>query len=762
MNSANLVWDYVTIDYPDDGLAMNSSTTVDIDALTITNGATGIIYSTAPTFTNFGSNVACSITVSGSAWYHGGGTVNPGTISNITLNGGTRDVYIASGILELVDSTLMNTFVWVDGGGVIIDGDISGGGGDVRLWGTVAVSNFTATPSGRVIYLHDDDNGATNNASVTVDSNLSVLSWREVDNTGNSTTIVNAANTLTVDATTTETTHSFGTFTLNGVFVWSPTVTDSQTLTLYNDTTMVNASSTWTTNAGTGVSGTTINMASGKTITLNDANATLSITGYDWTNKVSVGNAAKIIFNNATGCTLKYLDWTGTGAGQLNFNGTSDGTVQYCTFSGSDLSGCLSFNSDANWDISESSFIATSGRCILLGNSISSLDIKNCYISGTTTTISMSSGSFTGIIQNCTIDGSGTGITMNTGASDNGIDSFVNCGITVSTPVNVGNSRTLELIGCVFDETNITLGTASQCISHLHNRTNNKEHFIGANITVNASTEVVVNEDTFDWTATADEWDINGNNEFESNSASTSSAGLQSIMIPVNVSTIYWVRFKGSIGASGTVTAVRGYKVDQSTTSGTDLTSFSYDATNDDYSGTITTGAEVSFVQIDMEASAAGETIYDIEIRETDRNGDLVWTEYLFNHYDWTTDTDYLTNQLSVADVTGRRIIFGDTDYNDLDATFVVDNLSLGTGRVAGFIFGYSDANNYYRAYISSGTPTIVVDKFVAGTNVPIQSSTTLDGGAIPTADGLTFNATWDGSSGDFTVAVNSTLVTHR
>jgi hypothetical protein len=331
--------------------------------------------------------------------------------------------------------------------------------------------------------------------------------------------------------------------------------------------------------------------------------------------------------------------------------------------------------------------------------------MKRCYIAGLNRAFNLFNSDFQGRIENCTLDaklegGSNHAIIVEGTTGNINIGSMVNCsliGDIAGDPViiEVADDSEMHLIGCMFDETKVSM-SGGQLISHLHNNSNNTQVFIASNLLVDSSTYNVPNSDSIDWFSTTAEWKINGSFEFESKAASTPSAGLRSIFIPIATSTDMYVEFKGSIGISGTQYRARIYDISQTTVlSEIDKTGFS--EASGIHSGTVTGHASAAFLQLEFESSAGGETLSNIHVREVNSTGNLVFNEDGANHYAMIgTNMDYDASESHLrfnGSFNTDLLILGDIDMNATDTTLDVKGSN---GNDFAHIFAYQGGVDYY------------------------------------------------------------------
>jgi hypothetical protein len=491
-----------------------------------------------------------------------------------------------------------------------------------------------------------------------------------------------------------------------------------------------------------------------------DANtsATVTIEGQDPDDMIII-TGGNLNFANTT-LSLQNIDMDTTDTYAIRLNTATTGTIASCEFT-TNNSRALDIISTPGVITIQNSILSGGSNGVLAASTCGNITFIRCTLGGTNSW-QQNSQIFSGRMENCLHTGRFQGAALGTG--EIALGSVVNCAFTNAVPIVASGSASnkIELIGCIFDESLVSISGSNQVISHLHNRQNNKTMYIGANLSLTSSFQTVIHSDTFDWKTTAGEWDINGDNEFESAKASTNENGLESVFIPVSPSTTYWVKFKGSVGATATQVEIRGYDIGQNHIN-THLNRASFSLDDETYSASFATVAATAFIRFEIEASQAGETFYEIEVRETDSNGDLIWTEYLLNHYDWMfVSVDYAnyTLQFSGGD---KRVPFGDAEYTKPDMTINLISGVSGSDYV-GFMCGWQDANNHYEIKLTDTGNKLQFNKIEGGSSTAIDYATNYNGGT-PIASITSMRVLWNEEDdateqlGSITVYLNGLLV---
>ncbi len=492
-----------------------------------------------------------------------------------------------------------------------------------------------------------------------------------------------------------------------------------------------------------------------------------------WANKIIVTAVRGFVFADSdntedTPIDMQFVDYTGSStssASAVEINADSKGSIKNCQFKAPHPTLLLLESSSSSFDwLVDSCNFESSGSTLDIMN-INNLEtpgfnkfvMRNCTLKGGLRSIRMehdtpSGVSFAGKIENCLLDGAITGIWAEDGGFE--INSLLNCAITnaATDDILVGTDLVAELVGCLFDENNITIGSGAEIRSHLHKRENTKTLILCGGITIDDTLFMVQNQDNFDWSHVDGEWNIDLSlGEFESLAISTG-GGLKSIFVPTLADTVYYLKFggtvAGNIGASGTIT-VTSYELDQTTVVAS-TTIFVFNGATQVYEGSLDTGADAVFIQWAFEASAADEVFNNVEVRETDVDGSLIFNEDLINNYQWQgNDINYnltgIENVLNfeiTATLNTDIVTFGASDTNAIDVTdmdFVVTG--SGADRIGVFQFGRQNANNYYYLEFNRVTGTITFNKVVATVVTPLDTIT-----GVIVADTGELRVRWDGA----------------
>lgn len=682
-------------------------------------------------------------------------TTDDGTdITSTTFTGAggaVPDVKITAGTPQVVmqPPTSGSSFVTV---GYIATGFIYdiGSGTDPHMvaglfsFTDVNASVISALASQQLAMIEDLAN--VNETTVTVDTNIVCVGVQSTTDTGratptgNSTLVVDAANSFTIDATTTKLAHSLGKVTLDGTFTWSPTTTANQILTLLGDWTL-SATATWT--MVPTVSGMTLDYRDEIDVTMNAAGTVTwngSTERIAFVHTVSAGGDVDPSNRFGSGTTtITSCDFTDFGRNASAriapvIVGTATVTVSDCTFTS--CAQAIFILNGANPILTITKCKFTNNTSAISGQSSSvNINIKDCIATGGTNGFTWAFFDFRGRVENC-IFKSQRAINISSG-TDIEIGAIQNSVFNGTIDDVTTNNDKVHLVGCMLSATpDITHNNAADyLISWHHQRTNNKEVLISGPVVVDSSFYSAVEADTFDWDWVAGEWEINaGNNRFEAAIVTTTS--MKSIFIPCIAGTTYFLRYRGDVNS----VTVQGYEFDQSTTT---VANSSWSASGDDFTGSLVTNASTDFLQFEVSASVIGQDFYDIEIRETNSIGNIIWNEDLISNYMWdTSGVDYVSNELAL-DATTSSLIFGDVDYDQLDMIAEFNGIDSAADE-GGFIVGWQDANNYYKIFIDFDTDIVKYVKVVAGVSTTIDTAALLflnisgSGGSFATGDTIT------------------------
>jgi hypothetical protein len=223
----------------------------------------------------------------------------------------------------------------------------------------------------------------------------------------------------------------------------------------------------------------------------------------------------------------------------------------------------------------------------------------------------------------------------------------------------------------------------------------------------------------------AGDWDIGGQerNKFV---ATGNSKTLDSVFIPVTPSTTYYLRYRGNVDT----VVVQGYQINQSTPT---VVNGAFSPSGSDFEATIVGDADTDFIQWQVTSDAAtglNEEFYDIEVRETDAAGDLIWNEDLLNHYLWGSGVDMLSNELSFDTGTTDAVSFGESDNTSYNIEVEVTEASPNPVTIAP---GVQDLNNRYEVrLIGGGTDEIQVWKISSGIPTQLYSASQANGDTTP------------------------------
>jgi len=526
---------------------------------------------------------------------------------------------------------------------------------------------------------------------------------------------------------------------------WFPGQANS-TLELLNDVEMTGGNF----RLNPGGSNAVVKMTDGKSIKVVDttgATSTLSLRGtlgapltFNPQDSPSAADRGIIIVEDGLDHSFQDVNFgilgTSSSAAMISFTGGTNGTINRASFAGTVAAVSVLDLINTGMSFRNSRISGDQTRSGLRLQS-SSIGIKVRNVGVDNTDVGLTVLNFNGFISNCTFMNNLTCASITEDTPLGVIRGCAFMGASSTTFISVAANKTAVLAGCFFDEdesgSKISLGTGSQLISWLHNHTNNKKTFIGSNFVVTSSTESVVNFDNFNWFATfSDEWDINGDNEFESTGDVDV---LKSIFIPVAPSTTYYLRYRGS---ATLVVDVNAYQVDQSSTPTTgDAADNGFTLSGDDFEATITVGSDASFLQWEVDASAAGEQFHNIQIRETDILGDILFNEDLLNNYGWDNGVDFREDTTTGGGIlvfgpASQNIIFGDVDYDELDLRGTVKNLTS-PGDFFGFIISWQSAIDYYYLKLENvaTVSTVELIKVELGVESPLGSATTSDGSTL-------------------------------
>jgi len=685
-----------------------------------------------------------------------------------TAGSASQDLVVSQPIkVQINDCTLTNGTVSISNAtaGLAVWGNVSGGSALVLLlWGLLDTTTDLqdSTPNGYEIRLFEDDGAGGNDCSFTVDTAFFPLSW--VAEVGTTTTFDSTADVI-IDSTTTVTNHTFGIFVCGGDFTFNPANALTFNIELL-DTTVITSGGSFTCAPGTSatfeleidddeqlnlIAGGSLTLTGNTTRLLKVQNQQVGGGGNNGNIRLS-GGTANLSFVELD--TLGYN--SGTFVASIYIDGATDGTVSNFSILTPAQTGIQHNSGNSTITFSDGSITGAPLGIRVLSTTSDNISFERIGVSGGSTGLLIDTNTFTGKIRSCVFDGSVRGGRF---ASD-ALNNVTNCAFTGGNAIEVDTTSDVELVSCMFDSSDVTIAVGSTLISWQHNRTNTKEVIILSNQTINSAYQSVVNEDTFDWSITAASWDINGANQFEAVSGTPT---MLSIFIPTVAGTDYYVRFKGTIGTTTPAgVAVDGFEVDQSTSTGAGLSAFVQ--TGSDFEGTFSGSGNPGtvFIRFTVATTVLASTFFDIEVRETDSSGALVFNEDLINNYSWPGGFTYATNQLRTA---SGQLVFGDSDYNRVDAEAELDPIT----NELGFIFGWQDNLNYYKVFIDTvGTDTLRVVKRVAGVDTTIDTATNFDGGtSIGTITGsvIDFRVRWNedisgvATAGVFAVSLNGATV---
>ncbi len=405
--------------------------------------------------------------------------------------------------------------------------------------------------------------------------------------------------------------------------------------------------------------------------------------------------------------------------------------IHHCKFTSTSNPNAI--NAAAPWSFFGCYFVA---RGLEITRSGPDLLISQCLGSGTASTwISISIESFEGRILDCSfLNATGPALRAESDVPPGTIrnSAFSSSGVT---DVQVISGARVELSNCYFSTLKISVtGTGSSLISWVHNRTNRIQVVVGGDLVLDSGFESILNDDAFSWDQPPGEWLVNVLNQFESRVISTSR--MKSSFIPVEPDTLYFVRHVGTV----VTVEIKEFKIDHTTPGGGGVTSIVAGTT-------FTTGSDTIFVQIEVEADAIGQTFIDMEIREVNSVGNLVFFERLLNEY-----LPLLTNweRIGFAFAGGvPNIPFGEPGLDQIDYSVEVLDVDVGSNEFGGVMFGRQDSTNFYEVYLAnesgsddpliypgSGTQ-VVVRKIVDGIATVIDFATDVDDGTPITFDGV-------------------------
>lgn len=479
----------------------------------------------------------------------------------------------------------------------------------------------------------------------------------------------------------------------------------------------------------------------------------IRVKGDTWANRVTVTGGK---FSIESSVDVQYIEHThAQTAGNIAWTLSSNtiGTIANASVISSTYWAMVVSNSPGVTSI-EDCYFQGAGNALFMNGSTGNLTYKGCNFFSTNGW-QQQNNNFTGRMENCLFRGATNGL-VTTGISITQ-GSVVNCTFDAPAPITLNSaSASGYFVGCIFDKTAVGLVAGASLISYHHNRTNAKEIFIAGDVTIDSTTLSIVNHDTFDWDYADGEWRVGGTdrNRFI---ATTDTGDLTSIYIPVAASTTYYLRYRGDVDNVD----VLGYDIGQTADATADT---GFVLSGDDYESTIVTGVNTAFIRWIANASALDEEFYDIEVRETDADGDLIWNEDLLNHYFWpASGVDYNTQGISFDFASENIVPFGDDDYTRLDAEMaIVDDIV--TGDTFGFVFGYQDSSNYYEAKLIGGATNaeVEINKIVGGVSTPVDSATDYSTGTpLPVnASVASLRVTWSMAvDGAYEVWVNGTII---
>ncbi len=663
------------------------------------------------------------------------------TIEDCTLTAGatsTIDVQVdGGGTVELSDCTLTNEQVNVVDAtsGLALWGNLSGGSELVLvLWGAIdfSVDLQDATPTTYRIQPKDDDSGS-NHCIATVNNTWSSLAWQAEANT---TTIITTGNTLTINPISAVSNQSIGNMTGDGAFVFDQTGAIAYTMQVLGIAS-INATGSWSTVPGI-LATVDIDIDDNAQLFLNGGSLTINgnTTAIVRIRNQQVGGGGSNGNIRSAGGTIDLdfveLDTLGHSGGGFNGainldTGTTTGTVRRFNMHDSGVSGI--YNQSGTSDVVFEDGQVTGGLNGIWNSTTNSPVVyQRLAVTGASVTgVLIDTNTFTGKLDRCLVEGTTNGLQITINATDGQIR---NCAfVSAGTPTNV--QAAVSFVSCMFDGSSGNY-TAANIISYQHNRSNTKEVFVGSNQTVNTTYYTIVNEDIFDWQQTTlDDWAINNDNRMESQGVTDP---LLSVFIPAVAGQIYYVRFRGTIGAdSGTPVTLQGYEFDQLTITNA-LTAWTLAGNGLDYEPTaaFTTAANTAFLQFQIDASVAGLEFYDIEIREDTSGGDLIFNEDFITNYVWA-GIGYQYDDGGTQLLSENAILnFGEVEYDRIDAN--VDITGTTATAAPGLVFAWTDAQNYYVVYMDyNGTDTLRVEKVDGGVLTSIDTAITVGGGALPT-----------------------------
>ena len=421
------------------------------------------------------------------------------------------------------------------------------------------------------------------------------------------------------------------------------------------------------------------------------------------------------------------------------------------------------------------------------------MTFKNCSFSGTQG-IQHQNVEFQGRIENCQLFGSGVGNALNvTGPGSIVKGAIVNCaliGPASGLAINVGTGK-VDLIGCAFDETDVSVLAGGELFSWQHNRTNQTEVFIGASTTIDSSFTSVIHADTFAWDWTqADDWDIAGaeRNRFQSENLDQFqishddtpggfTAGLvitggtstaTGTVLRADSSIVVYTPLTGTFQDAETITdtgsgsatstsapsavahlksvfipvipLATSYLKYRGDASNVQVQGYELDqvtktvlnttfiASGDDFEATIVGDATTAFIQWQVESDTVNQQFYDIEVRETDSSGNFIFNEDLLNHYFWANGFDMLNNQMESSGVATNFVYFGESDNDMYDATMQITD---STPSPAGWAIAVQNFLNGFEVLITSDT--VLIETVIDGGFAVIYSATTANGDTGPT-----------------------------
>jgi len=495
----------------------------------------------------------------------------------------------------------------------------------------------------------------------------------------------------------------------------------------------------------------------GADLIINGANATLDLSGPSGTFRVDMtrnntgGTRPSIIVTNAdsgagavtlNNVTMNDYGDSGSGNAALQVDAAVDVVVTDCFFTQGSYRG-IDIAANATLTLDHTAFWTNSDVALRYNSNSTGTLITDVSMQDNAIGIEIHTTAFAGKIKNLSsLKNTSYGMRV---SADVPVGTFLWSVLNGNTnDIDVVGAPVVELSHVILSDKvigsqvrSVSATAGWNVIAYNYNRTNTKEVRVYNDLTVDSTFQTLIHMDEFSW-------DDLGLTSIGDKYVTQTDFGPLSDDIGVDQQRTYYVSWDGTL-VDFTVVLV---DFDQSTATVT-VTS----------GGTFATTADTFWIRFSDANWIAGSTFYNLEVREDNSAGDLVFKDNLINKFK-APNSNWEFKSFGIHELAGTTTVlpYGDGGYHDMDME--IDCPIHSPGDRTGLAFGLQDPNNYYEVVFDGTSGEVQFNRIVAGVSVTVDDATTFGGTPINIGTtARTLRVVWDGNANTIDVYIDGTQV---